>query len=315
MAVLALRHAPPLLALALMWVTCIDICSLTNIYTWDVYQWYLYNYHRYTYEYICKYIIVYTYMDIDMYISVYTYMYLDMYACMYVCICIYIYLHISTCIRAHNDTTSACSCSDVSHLHTYISVRYISMIYVTHVCTHVCASQITSACSCSDVSHLYRYRFLSHIHRYTCLMYVHMNVHMNVVRVYVHMNVVRASCTTSVCLDGYCSTAQGLLDWFEINLGFTKFFFSDWFVCYLFFLVLRSLLALLLSFLDVLHCLPRAVGIPLEAALNHVSRMCLVEHMLITLLCSEYFFDVSRPHTYEYIYIYISIQVCIHTCT
>ena len=30
-------------------------------------------------------------------------------------------------------------------------------------------------------------------------------------------------------------------------------------------------LALILSFLDVLHCIPRAVGVPLESALNPVS--------------------------------------------
>ena len=26
-------------------------------------------------------------------------------------------------------------------------------------------------------------------------------------------------------LDGYCSTVQGLLDWFEVDLGFTKLLF------------------------------------------------------------------------------------------
>jgi len=26
-------------------------------------------------------------------------------------------------------------------------------------------------------------------------------------------------------LDGYCSTVQGLLDWFEVDLGFTKLCF------------------------------------------------------------------------------------------
>ena len=33
--------------------------------------------------------------------------------------------------------------------------------------------------------------------------------------------------------DGYCSTVQGLLDWFEADLGFTNLSFIqiDWFVC------------------------------------------------------------------------------------
>jgi hypothetical protein len=37
--------------------------------------------------------------------------------------------------------------------------------------------------------------------------------------------------------------------------------------------LLCSPLALLLSFLDALHCLPRTVGVRLESALNLVSRM------------------------------------------
>ena len=35
-------------------------------------------------------------------------------------------------------------------------------------------------------------------------------------------------------LDGYCSTVQGLFDWFEVDLGFTELLFIQiWFVCVL----------------------------------------------------------------------------------
>jgi len=54
-------------------------------------------------------------------------------------------------------------------------------------------------------------------------------------------------------------------------MGSTSLFYSDWFVYCLFFRLLFYHLALLLSFLDVLHCLPRAVGVLLESALNLVS--------------------------------------------
>jgi len=42
--------------------------------------------------------------------------------------------------------------------------------------------------------------------------------------------------TFLVCLhfaffDGYCSTAQGLLDWFEVDLGFTKLLFIQIDLC------------------------------------------------------------------------------------
>jgi len=29
-------------------------------------------------------------------------------------------------------------------------------------------------------------------------------------------------------LDGYCSTVQGLLDWFEVDLGFTELLIIHW---------------------------------------------------------------------------------------
>ena len=78
----------------------------------------------------------------------------------------------------------------------------------------------------------------------------------------------------NIFFDGYCSTVQGLLDWFEVDLGFTRaFIYSNWFVCCVCFCCLLPRLTLLLSCLDILHCLPRAVGVPLESALNLVSPM------------------------------------------
>ena len=46
------------------------------------------------------------------------------------------------------------------------------------------------------------------------------------------------------------------------------FIYSNWFVCSVCFCSLPLRLTLLLSFLDILHCLPRAVGVPLESALK-----------------------------------------------
>jgi len=51
------------------------------------------------------------------------------------------------------------------------------------------------------------------------------------------------------------------------------FIYSNWFVCSVCFCSLLPRLTFLLSFLDILHCLPRAVGVPLESALNLVSPM------------------------------------------
>ena len=79
---------------------------------------------------------------------------------------------------------------------------------------------------------------------------------------------------TVAFLDGYSSTVQGLLDWFEVNLGFTELLFIQIDLCVKCFFVLYS--PLLLSscpFWDILHCLPRVEGVPLESALNLVGRM------------------------------------------
>ena len=75
------------------------------------------------------------------------------------------------------------------------------------------------------------------------------------------------TCTTF--LDGYCSTVQGLLDWFEVDLGFTELSFIQIGLCVLCDFVLYSRVSLSsCPFLDILHCLPRAVGVPLESALS-----------------------------------------------
>ena len=75
-------------------------------------------------------------------------------------------------------------------------------------------------------------------------------------------------------LDGYCSTVQRVLDWFEVDLGFTELSFIQIDLCVLQVLVFFSRVSLSsCPFLDILHCLPRAVGVPLESALNLVSRM------------------------------------------
>ena len=39
--------------------------------------------------------------------------------------------------------------------------------------------------------------------------------------------------TYYICLDGYCSTVQGLLDWFEVDLGFTELLFIQIVLCVL----------------------------------------------------------------------------------
>ena len=77
----------------------------------------------------------------------------------------------------------------------------------------------------------------------------------------------------STFLDGFCSTVQGLLDWFEVDLGFIKLFFIqiDLRVMRVFVLYLTLSLSSCL-FLDSCIASP-ARWECLESALNLVSRM------------------------------------------
>ena len=52
-----------------------------------------------------------------------------------------------------------------------------------------------------------------------------------------------------IFLDGYCSTVQGLLDWFEVDLGFTELLFIQIHLCVMCVFSLLPSLTLLLSFL------------------------------------------------------------------
>ena len=73
--------------------------------------------------------------------------------------------------------------------------------------------------------------------------------------------------------DGYCSSAQGLLDWFEVDIGFSKLCLLR-LICVLCVCIFTSYTLLSPFFLCVLQCPPRAAGVPLESALNLVSCMC-----------------------------------------
>ena len=68
-------------------------------------------------------------------------------------------------------------------------------------------------------------------------------------------------------------TVQDLLDWFEVDSGFTKLLFVQTDLCVMCVFVFYSLSFSSCPLLDILHCLPRAAGVPLESALNVASRM------------------------------------------
>jgi len=96
----------------------------------------------------------------------------------------------------------------------------------------------------------------------------------------------RHPCTV---LDGYCSTVQGLLDWFEVDLGFTELLFIqvDWCVTGVFVLYSRVSLSSC-PFVEILRCLPRAVR-RLPKLVMHIWQILYLSYIydrLLYLLCT-----------------------------
>ena len=56
-------------------------------------------------------------------------------------------------------------------------------------------------------------------------------------------------------LDGYCSTVQGVLTWFEVDLGFTELLFIQIGLCFVCVLVLYSPVSLSSCYVFHLSCL------------------------------------------------------------
>jgi len=62
-----------------------------------------------------------------------------------------------------------------------------------------------------------------------------------------------ASKVVTFLLDGYCSTVQGLLAWFEVDLGFTKLLFIQIHVCVMCFFLIASKVVASFSHLFLLY--------------------------------------------------------------
>jgi len=71
-------------------------------------------------------------------------------------------------------------------------------------------------------------------------------------------------------LDGYCSTVQGLLDWFEVDLGFTEFLFIQIDLCVMCVFVVYSPVSLSSCIL-----LPRGIPSPPILRPNPNSQVCI----------------------------------------
>ena len=114
-----------------------------------------------------------------------------------------------------------------------------------------------------------------------------------------------------IVLDGYCSTVQGLLDWFEVDLRFTELLFIQIDLCVMCVFVLHSPVSLSSCplFLDILHCLPRAVGVPLESALNLVSCMSHVTRVRVSRVTYTRIHIHSHMHAHIFMHIYTRVSM------
>jgi len=75
--------------------------------------------------------------------------------------------------------------------------------------------------------------------------YIHRYIYISI-RTHTCINVSKDAAIDVICntdfffLDGYCSTVQGLLDWFEVDLGFAELSFIQIDLCVLCVFVLYS---------------------------------------------------------------------------
>ena len=84
--------------------------------------------------------------------------------------------------------------------------------------------------------------------------YVGLFIRTHPVHNWLYSNSVNCAVSCASFLDGYCSTVQGLLDWFEVDLGFTELLFIQIDLCVLCVFVLYSRVSLSsCPFLDILQ--------------------------------------------------------------
>jgi len=137
----------------------------------------------------------------------------SMCACKYVCVCLCACVCVCVCVRVCA-CVRACVCllcciGVVPHACTCVWVWVCYDVYLPHTCAS---------------SHLHeRKRVLRNI---GVVLYPTTQSHVH------HASFTDVAHTPYILFDGYCSTVQGLLDWFEVDLGFTwAFIYSNRFVC------------------------------------------------------------------------------------
>ena len=122
----------------------------------------------------------------------------------------------------------------VAHMKTHIWMGHVTHMKANMIYTHSTEANSRRAwCRIytSDMTHIWMRR-VAHMKAHIWMGHVtYMKAHM----IYTHgteANSRRAWChiytsdmTNISFFDGYCSTVQGLLDWFEVDLGFTELLF------------------------------------------------------------------------------------------
>jgi len=210
---------------------CISVCvyhiCISCVHTSDVYIWYT---HTYSYVILYAYIwcmclwcicLVYT-SDIRRHIHrhihhTYVCVYQMIYAYIYVYVCVYhlIYAHICVISDIYQMYTSMC-------MSMYMSSVYICT-FIWCVCIHLYVYIYTSTYQSMHMSSVY----IWYTHTYS---YVILYAYISCMCLCAYF---RCICLVYTFFDGYCSTVQDLLDWFEVDLGFAELSFIQIDLCVL----------------------------------------------------------------------------------
>jgi len=175
----------------------------------------------YTYIHICIYIYICTYICILIFIDTYVYTYM------------YIY-HIYMTFLFHNQHPNArdvifSQLREILRFHEpRVLVAELFERPVDFIVTGVCATWHDSFICVTSLNKKTLFLLISELYeRPIDFLVIGVCATWHDPFIYVTCLAEKTLCVLITFLDGYCSTVQGLLDWFEVDLGFTELSFKD----------------------------------------------------------------------------------------
>jgi len=203
---------------------------------------------------------------------------------MYICTYIHTCIHMCVCtLYIHTYVWTDCALWNGVHMYAYMYIHLYICIYLyiykriftySHVCMYA-------------YMHMYTYKPTVPLHTELCA-WNHMYTFFLFFYMYMYIYI----------YNGYCSTVQGLLDWFEGDLGFTRaFIYSNRFVCSDLRCYAHGIICI-----HATHC----------NTLQHTATHCNSVFWFTVLCAWNHMYTSINPYTHVHIYVHIHIYTPIH---